>query len=200
MIEKIKTYIMGVLILISITGGIVSYITIKNNHTLKQNWSTSENNFKASNRLNIVYKVTMDQIKNSKDSVDIKLLKYSKESKIKDSKIQTLTYLSQRTIKGDTVRLSDTIFVKKFKLDTIIGDKWITKRLHLEYPNIISIQDSIRNEILYIISSKKETIKPPRKCFILRWFQAKQILLEINIKNSNPYIINDKVKVIEIVK
>lgn len=120
--------------------------------------------------------------------------------KIKDSKIQSLTYISQKAVKSDTVRLKDTIFVHNFKLDTILGDKWITKRLHLEYPNIITIQDSIFNEILYSISSRRETINPPKKCFILRWFQAKQTLFEINIKNSNPYIINDKVKVVEIVK
>ena len=147
-----------------------------------------------------MYKFTINKFKNSKDSSDIKLLEYKNSLKIKDSKIQSLTYLSQKTYKKDTVKLNDTIFVNNFKLDTIIGDKWITKRLHLEYPNIISIEDSIRNEIMYVISSRRETIDPPKKCFILRWFQSKQTLLEINIKNSNPYIINDKVKVIEIVK
>ena len=168
MIETIKTYIIGILLSLAIAGGIISFFTIKSNKLLKQEWSVSENNFKAATETNLVYKMTLNQTKNSKDSGDIKLLQYAKESKIKDSKIQSLTYLSQKIIKGDTVRFRDTIFSKKFKLDTIIGDRWITKRLHLEYPNIISIEDSIRNEILYVISSKRETINPPKKCFISR--------------------------------
>lgn len=36
MIEKIKTYIIGILFVIAFTGGVVSFIVIKSNKILKQ--------------------------------------------------------------------------------------------------------------------------------------------------------------------
>jgi len=48
--------------------------------------------------------------------------------------------------KRDTIKFRDTIFVKNLKIDTIIGDKWIKKKLHLEYPNVIIIDEEIYSE------------------------------------------------------
>jgi hypothetical protein len=68
--------------------------------------------------------------------------------------------------KQDTIRLKDTIFVKDLKIDTIIGDKWIKKKLKLRYPNIIIIDEEIYNEKNISWSNKRETINPPYKFFL----------------------------------
>jgi len=70
--------------------------------------------------------------------------------------------------KRDTIKFRDTIFVKNLKVDTIIGDRWIKKRLHLEYPNVITIDESIYNEKNISWSNRKETIGTPKKFFLCR--------------------------------
>jgi len=145
MIEKIKTYIIGILLLLFIIGGTVLFFTIKSNKFLKQNWSTSENNYKASDRKNLTYQVSLEQMKLSHDSLDRILLDFKKSSKLKDSKINSLMSIIEKGGKSDTINSIDTLFVKDLKLDTIVGDKWISNRLQLTYPGNIIIIDSITN-------------------------------------------------------
>lgn len=51
---------------------------IKNPVELKNNWIVSENNYKASDRKNLAYQVTIEQLELSNDSLDIKLLDFKK--------------------------------------------------------------------------------------------------------------------------
>ena len=52
----------------------------------------------------------------------------------------------------------------------------------------------------HIVDYRKETIDPPKKCFIARWFQKKQEVIEVNVVEKNPYIENKKSKFIEVIK
>lgn len=48
--------------------------------------------------------------------------------------------------------------------------------------------------------SKKETIDPPKKFFLCRWFQKKQTILEVKIVEKSPYIEQKESRFIEIIK
>ena len=94
----------------------------------------------------MTYELTIDQLKLSKDSLNTKLLDTSKKLGVKNSKINSLMIIIDSLNKRDTIKFRDTIFVANLKVDTIIGDKWVKKKLHLEYPNVITIDEEIYNE------------------------------------------------------
>ena len=80
MIQKIKNYVIIILILISLIGVVVSYITIKSNRSLRDNWSVSENNYKASNKKNLAYQISLEQMKLSSDSLDKILIEFKNKN------------------------------------------------------------------------------------------------------------------------
>lgn len=119
----IKNYAIIILTIIASIFGAISYIEYQNNIELKNKWSVSENNYKASNQKNLAYQLTVEQLNNSKDSLDKKLVEFKRRNGLKDSKINSLMVIIDSLRKQDTIKLKDTIFVKDLKIDTIIGDK-----------------------------------------------------------------------------
>lgn len=83
----------------------------------------SENNYKASNRKNLAYQMSLEQMKLSNDSLDKILIEFKNKNKLKDSKIKSLMTIVELGGKSDTINLIDTIFVENLKLDTIVGDQ-----------------------------------------------------------------------------
>lgn len=154
-----------------------------------------------SNNQNRVFKLTIEQLEYFKDSISLKLKEAKEELKIKDSKIEAMEYQSSINERVDTIRTKDTIFINSSsRLDTIIGDKWYQLKLGLYYPNTIVVNPKFINERIVIISSKKETINPPKKFFLFRWFQKKHEVIEVNIKENNPYVSNREQRYIQIIK
>ncbi len=164
----IKNYIIIILCAITIGLSAYGYFAYKKSVELKNNWIVSENNYKASDRKNLAYQVTIEQLELSNDSLDIKLLDFKKRNKIKDSKINFMMIIIDSLKKQDTVIFKDTIFVKDLKIDTIIGDRWIKKKLKLRYPNCISIDEEIYNEKNISWSNKREIIGDSSKIFFVR--------------------------------
>ena len=134
------------------------------------------------------------------DSILNKMNDLRKELKIKDKELLSLYYLNSQITKIDTILMKDTIFIKSLKLDTIVGDRWYTMKLGLEYPNKIIVNPSFISEKDIITNSKKETIEPPKKYWIQRIFQKKHIIAEINIVEKSPYIKETQNQFIQIIK
>lgn len=146
------------------------------------------------------YKMTIDDLRASKDSIDIKLTKVIDELKIKDKKLEYLQYQEKVIHKTDTIQMSDTIFVPEAHVDTLIGDKWYNLRLKLDYPSTIVASPTFNSEQYVIINNKKEYNKQPSKFFFIRWFQKKHTVVEVNVEEKSPYITNKKNKFIKILK
>ena len=146
------------------------------------------------------YKMTMDDLRSSKDSIDKKLAKMVDELKIKDKRIEYLQYQTSQASKTDTVKLSDTIFVNNLKVDTLMGDQWYRLRLQLSYPSTVVITPTFNSEKYVIINTKKEYNKTPSKIFFIRWFQKKHTVVEVNVEEKSPYIVNKENKFIKILK
>lgn len=168
----------------------------------------AENNTKAllinSDELsnnNRTLKLSIEQLNYFNDSIS-RVLKYTieKNKKNKD-KISQLQYLLSTNTKVDTVYFKDTLFINNTNIDTTITDKkWYSINLKLKSPNILTVSPKFNNEFITIFSYKKETINPPKKFFIARWFQKKHIITETTIINSSPYSTVDTTRFIEIVK
>ena len=204
----VKKYIrIGIVILVSLLA-VSTYTLYNRNQDLKEEISVSMTNQKAFitentslKEENRAFKFTIEQLNYYNDSILQKMNDVRKELKIKDSNLKQIQYLLSVSTKKDTILFTDTIFKDKgLVLDTIIGDKWYNIRLRLKYPNLIYTKPTFTSEKYIIVNKKKETINPPKKFFLFRWFQRKHTILEVNIVERNPYIENKNNRFIEIIK
>ena len=85
-------------------------------------------------------------------------------------------------------------------IDTLIGDGWYTLKLGLKYPSMIAVEPYFKSEKHIVVSSKKETVNPPKKFVLFRWFQKRHIVLHIDVVEKNPYVGNETSKYVEIIK
>lgn len=203
-----KIYIrIGIVILVSLFAA-STYILYNRNQALKEEILVSMSNQKAFiaensslKEENKVFKFTVEQLNYYNDSILQKMNDVKKELKIKDGGLKQMQYLLSVSTKKDTVLFTDTIFKdENLALDTIIGDKWYSIRLGLKYPNLIYAEPTFTSEKYIIVNKKKETINPPKKFFLFRWFQRKHWIMEVHIKEKNPYIKEVNNKFVEIVK
>lgn len=146
------------------------------------------------------FKFTIDELKSSNDSISKKLLEVQKKLKIKDKDIRYLEYQLSIASKKDSIILRDTVFQPMVKIDTTIGDKWYTLKLGLEYPNKVTTEPKFTSERSVVGHLKKETIKPPKKFFLCRWFQRKHKVMLVDVVEENPYIISKTGRYILIVE
>ena len=204
----VKKYIrIGIVILVSLLS-ISVYTLYTYNQKLKEETATLISNQKAFiaensslKNENRVFKFTIEQLNYYNDSILQKMNNVRKELKIKDKNIKQLQYLLSVSTKKDTVLFTDTIFRdKSLALDTIIGDKWYNIRLGLKYPNLIYTEPTFTSEKYIIVNKKKETVNPPKKFFLFRWFQRKHWVMEVHIKEKNPYIKETNNKFVEIIE
>lgn len=202
--NKILTLIFAFLFLINlIISGVLKHSVLETTEQLKQ----AENNTKAllfvqdslkySNR---TLQLSIEQLKYFNDSISKSLNAAIKKSKKDEDKISQLQYAVATNFKIDTVYFKDTLFVENTCLDTTLTDnKWYSVNLKLKSPNLVVVNPKFTNEIITIFNYKKETIAPPKKCFIRRWFQKKHIVTETTIINNNPYCKIDTTRFINIV-
>ena len=156
---RIRIYLVSLLIFLSVCR--FACIQYKQSEKYKKLYIIESNNYKATIKKNRYLLLTNDQLKYQQDSILHRMDSVVKANKIK--KPQSISYINEAVKKKDTIRLKDTIFVKDFKLDTIIGDKWFNTKLHMEYPSTISVEPSFNNEKYIVSSLKKEFIKPKKK-------------------------------------
>ena len=196
-----------IIILILILVGAVAYLSYQNKQ-LTTKYETSIENIKAYDAQlsglkdnNRVFKLTIDQLNYSNDSIINKMKEVQKELGIKDKRLQQLQYDLSHAQRNDIIILSDTIFKSpEFKLDTIVGDKWFKTNLHLKYPSTIALSPEIELERFTYINGKRETVNPPKKFFLFRWFQKKHTVVEVNVREMNPYVKNKTQRFIQIVE
>ena len=150
---------------------------------------------------NRVFKFTIEQLNHYNDSILQKMNEVRKELKIKDKDLKQMQYLLSEAQKKDTVIFRDTLFREPtLKIDTLLGDRWYQMKLELRYPSTIITEPKFVSEKYVIVDYKKETIDPPKKCAIARWFQKKHKVVEVEVVEKNPYIENKQQRFIEIVR
>lgn len=204
----IRKYIkVGVFILIGVL--IVNTSVLYNkNQNLREEISTSISNQKAFVLENSslkeksrVFEFTINQLNYYNDSILQRMNDIRRELKVRDKNLKQLQYLLSKSTNRDTVLFTDTIFKdKELSLDTLIGDKWYNIRLGLKYPNLIYTEPTFISEKYIITNKRKETINPPKKFFLFRWFQRKHWVMEVYIKEKNPYIKEIDNKFVEIIE
>lgn len=189
-------------------GLIISNILlIKSNHNKDKQISIDAINIKAYDSQlsgltndNRIFKLTIDQVNYFNDSILKKMNTARKELGIKDNQILQMQYQLSNIEKADSVVLLDTIFIKDFELDTIIGDQWASNHLILKYPNYIKSTPRFKSESYVFVEAKKETVNPPKKFFLLRWFQKKHTVATVDVLERSPYVEIKQKRFIQIIK
>lgn len=206
--KNVKYFLICGLIL-SILSVVNNYFLIKSKTSTDKKWKEAVENAKAYSELfsnseskNRAFKLTIDQLKNSNDSIFQELNEARKELKVKDSKLKSLQYVSSSFSKVDTISLKgDTIFKDSHvNIDTLLSDKWYSVRVGLKYPSTVSIEPKFLSIKYIVVSAKKETVNPPKRFFLFRWFQKKQIRLNVDVVEKNPYVQNQDNRFVEIVR
>lgn len=200
-----KWFIIGIAAIAVIVGGILSVRKYKN---IEDRWKLSEANVKAYSNLlsnekkkNAAFELTVDALSYTKDSILQELNSTRKALKVKDKNIKAVQYIASDFIKTDTLILKDTIFKDvSFKIDTVLGDEWGKVTLSMQYPSNIAVRPEFKSVKHVVVSTKKETVNPPKKCWLLRLFQKKHTVLNVDIIEKNPYVINEESRYVEIVK
>ena len=146
------------------------------------------------------YQMTIDDLKSSNDSIDKKLVEMTEELKIKSNKIEYMQYQTKTIYKTDTLQLKDTLFLYEAHLDTLIGDKWYSLRLKLDYPSTVVASPVFNSEQYVIINTEKEYNKKPSKWFFIRWFQKKHWVTKVNVRENSPYVTSKEKKFIKIIE
>lgn len=195
-------------IAVLVLGLIIGLTYVLNyNKTLSNKWKTAEENVKSYSELlsstenkNRGYKLTIDQLKYSQDSIIKELNTTRKELGIKDSKLKSLQYVSSTFSKTDTLTINDTIFKDyTVKVDTLLSDEWYSLNIKLQYPSQIAITPAFKSKKYIVVSSRRETVNPPKKFFLLRWFQKKHTVLNIDVVEKNPYVKDENNRYVEII-
>ena len=205
---KLKSWIyIGVAILIL---GMIGVISLQSSRidSLKEDLSISIANEKALfadndslNNNGRTLQLTVEQLNYINDSIIIKMNEVRKELKIKDKNIKELEYQLSEAKKTDTLIFRDTLFRNpELKIDTTLRDKWYSLNLKLEYPSTVIASPKFISERYVVQSLKKETIKPPKKCWLGRLFQRKHNIIETEVIEKSPYIINKQEKYIKIIE
>lgn len=147
-----------------------------------------------------MFKLKSEQLEYYNDSIINKLNEARKELKVKDKQLKQLMWLETEFQKKDTIYLIDTIFKDPdFVLDTVTGDEWVKTTLHLEYPGTIATESSVKSEKTVVVSTQRETVDPPKKFFLCRWFQKRHTVVKVVTKENNPHVIDQENVFIEIV-
>ena len=206
--EKIKKYIhIGMTLLIPILT-VALILTVKSRGKIEKRWKESTENIKSYSELfsnsenkNRGFKLTIDQLQYFNDSILRELNETRESLKVKDSKLKSLQYLSSTFIKYDTLIIKDTLFKDpQIQVDTVLSDEWYSIRIGLKYPSTITINPMFRSVKHIVVSSRRETVNPPKKFFLFRWFQKKHTILNIDVIEKNPYMKEQNSRYIEIIK
>jgi hypothetical protein len=206
--KTLKRYACLIGVILLVVTMIALYFTLKSKKETEKRWKEAianvksyDNLFNGSKNNDIAFLLTIDQLKYSNDSIFQELNEVRRELKIKDSKLKSLQYISSNFTKSDTIILKDTVFKdERIDIDTLLSDEWYSINVGLRYPSSITVTPKFKSEKVVIVSAKKETVNPPKRFFLFRWFQKKHIVLHVNVIEKNPYIEDQDNRYVEIIK
>ena len=194
--------------IVSLILGATFYVQHSNIQALKTELNISRSNEKAFiaensglKQENLTFKFTVEQLNYFNDSLINKMEEVRKQLNIKDSNLKQMQYILSEAIKKDTIVFRDTIFNDvTLDIDTLLQDEWYQMVLGVKYPSTITTRPKFISEKYIMVGYRKETIKPPKKCWLLRLFQKKHKVVEVTVVEKNPYIENKQQRFIEIVE
>lgn len=182
-------------------------LSYRNNGKYEGMWEKAEANVKAYDNLlsgnagNAAFELNIAQFSSARDSVLRELDDTRKKLKVKDRNLKSVQKVSSDFSRTDTVVLQDTFLMENSaKIDTFLKDDWYQLHIKLAYPDTMIVSPSFKSEKNIIVSTRKETVNPPKKFWLFRLFQKKHRVLQVDVIEKNPYITNQNSRYVEIIK
>lgn len=144
-----------------------------------------------------VFRMRISDLEVTGDSLICVLDSMRREIGIRDKRLREMHHRVTYVERTDTIYLSDSIFISR--LDTTITDGWVSTQLKIEVPNKITHSVSVRNQTDLFVTTKRETVNPPRKFFLFRLFQKKHLVVTVVAKEGNPWCRTAESRHVEIV-
>lgn len=148
----------------------------------------------------LTYQFTIDQVKNSRDTMVQWLDSLRREIKIRDKNLKSMSYVKTTVYKKDTIYIKDIQDANViFNIDTIIGDSWLNTHIIVTDSTLVCAP-KYKSELAIFASYKKETINPPSRFFFIRWFQKKHKVITVDVVENNPHAEIEKQRFIEVLQ
>lgn len=144
-----------------------------------------------------VFRMRISDLEVTGDSLICVLDSMRRQIGIRDKRLREMHHRVTYVERTDTIYLSDSIFISG--LDTTITDGWVSAHLKIEVPNKITHSVSVRNQTDLFVTTKRETVNPPRKFFLFRLFQRKHLVVTVVAKEGNPWCQTAESRHVEIV-
>ena len=198
-----KYLIITIIILLAIMGAMWQQINYSDEKRkiAEANVKAYSHQLDADGRKTMALQLTCDQLNYFKDSVLQELDATRKQLKVKDKNLKAVQLVGSSFSKADTIYHTDTLFREpSLQMDTLIGDEWYSVRLGLKYPSMVAVKPEFKSKKHIVVSSKKETVNPPKKFFLFRWFQKKMTVIHVDVVEKNPYVSDETTRYVEIIK
>ena len=144
-----------------------------------------------------VFRMRISDLEVTGDSLICVLDSMRRQIGIRDKRLREMHHRVTYVERTDTIYLSDSIFISR--LDTTITDGWVSTHLKIDVPNKITHSVSVRNQTDLFVTTKRETVNPPRKFFLFRLFQRKHTVVTVVAKEGNPWCQTTESRHVEIV-
>lgn len=159
------------------------------------NYSALENENNNLKEKNLTFELNVTQLNNSKDSLVQEMNKVRKELKVKDKELKELAYIASTANTKDSIFITNTIKVIE-PIDTTLSDEWHSVNLQIDSSKL-NVNTSYKSE-LFITTYLRKEIEHPSRCKLFNIFKKRNNVLEVEVLEKNPYIINNKEKFIKV--
>ena len=176
-----------------IIGIFAAFVVLQHNQLVNRNkeidrlnnnilyYQEQQDTLKNDNR---VLRLTIDEFKDSKDSIITQLNDVRKELKIKDEQLEQAQSQTQQII------VDTAIIVKEDNFEKVIKPNELTSIIIAKTDSILTAKIDIKNTQTLFLSSKKEYKRQYKNWFrrLLKFDFKKQRVYRYTIKNSNELI------------
>lgn len=143
------------------------------------------------------FSLRVKDLESSNDSLLRRLDSLRKEMGVKDRRLMALHYRQTVVERRDTIVVPEPVF--SAGLDTVIDDGWVRTSLSLR-DTMVAIGTRVRNETSLVVSSRRETVRPPRRFFLFRLFQRKHTVVTVEARENNPWCETRETRSVEIIE
>lgn len=186
---------------------VILFIVFRDRGNIEEKWKVTTANLKAYDELlssskdkSAAYQLTIDQLNYVNDSILKELNNTRNILNIKNKNLKSMQHITSTLGKTDTIVLQDTILSVKVNIDTTFQDDWYSLNMKLQYPDTVVVSPVFKSEKAIFVSTRKETINPPKKWWILRLFQKKHKVMQVDVVEKNPYVTDSESRYVEIIK
>lgn len=142
---------------------------------------------------------SLAELQASKDATTKALTDSIKRWKIKASTVTQAGQIDQSLTKQTVIHYAPGSYTQKDTSYDFSTQPYITNKVYFTHDSATNVLD-IKDTLTAVFHNTRETINPPKKFFLWRWFQRKQDVNQVDIVHANPYIHTTNQKFINVYK